>query len=691
MSDPHHARAEVLLKQMYGSDARFREGQWEAIREIAVDRGRLLVVERTGWGKSLVYFLSTRLLRDAGAGPTLLVSPLRALMRNQLEMARGLGIRPATINSDNTEEWDAVELQLLRDQCDILLIAPERLNNERFLNNVLARIRGRVGLFVVDEAHCISDWGHDFRPDYRRIVRVVQALPSNVPVLCTTATANTRVIDDVVAQIGSDLNVQRGALTRASLRLFNIQLADQSERLAWLAQHLPNLAGSGIVYCLTVNDVRRVASWLNENGIDARPYYADLPEEERTGAEEALLGNRIKCLVATTALGMGYDKPDLGFVIHFQRPGSVIAYYQQVGRAGRAVDSAFGILLSGREDDEIQEYFIRSAFPPERAMLEITNLLEPTRGLSVFEIMNALNYSFGTIEKALKLLELDGAVTRENRRYFRTPNNWQPDTARTEAVTALRLRELEEMRSYVALDRCLMEFLAQALDDPAAARCGRCMNCTGKLPKRDLDDGLKQRAVTFLRQEALVIEPRRQWQSGASALVSGRIPAELRPSTGRVLSIYGDAGWGREVARCKYQTREFGDKLVAASAEMIQTRWQPDPPPVWVTAVPSLRDPTLVYTFAARLAQRLGLPFVPVLRKTIERPAQKSMQNSAQQLRNVIDAFEVVGEVPNDPVLLIDDVVDSRWTLTVVSWLLLKNGSGPVYPFALASATVGGS
>ncbi len=691
MSDPQRAKAEALLKQMYGSNARFREGQWDAIREIAVNRGRLLVVQRTGWGKSLVYFLSTRLLRDAGAGPTLLVSPLRALMRNQLDMARGLGIRPATINSDNTEEWDAVELQLLQDECDILLIAPERLNNERFLTNVLARIRGRVGLFVVDEAHCISDWGHDFRPDYRRIVRVLQALPLNVPVLCTTATANTRVIDDVVAQIGSDLKVQRGALTRASLRLFNVQLADQSERLTWLAQHLPNLAGSGIVYCLTVNDVRRVAGWLNENGIEARPYYADLLEEERTGAEEALLGNQIKCLVATTALGMGYDKPDLGFVIHFQRPGSVIAYYQQVGRAGRAVDSAFGILLSGREDDEIQEYFIRSAFPPERAMQEIIDLVGPTRGLSVFEIMNALNYSFGTIEKALKLLELDGAVTREKRRYSRTPNVWQPDTARTEAVTALRLRELEEMRRYVALDCCLMEFLAQALDDPAAARCGRCMNCTGKLPKRDLNEQLKQRAIEFLRGSALVIEPRKQWQSGASALVSGRIPDELRASTGRVLSIYGDAGWGREVARCKYQTREFGDELAAASAEMIQERWQPGPPPEWVTAVPSLRDPTLVYTFAARLAQRLGLPFVPVLRKTIERPAQKSMQNSAQQLRNVIDAFEVVGEVPNDPVLLIDDVVDSRWTLTVVSWLLRKNGSGPVYPFALASATVGSS
>ncbi len=690
MAKADRPRGEALLKGIYGNDASFREGQWEAISEVAIDRGRLLVVQRTGWGKSLVYLLSTRLLRDDGAGPTLLISPLRALMRNQLDMARALGLNASIINSDNTEQWDAVESELQRDLCDILLIAPERLNNERFLTNVLRRIRGRVSLFVVDEAHCISDWGHDFRPDYRRIVRVLQLLPPNVPVLCTTATANTRVIDDIVAQIGSGLKVQRGPLTRASLRLFNIALADQSERLAWLAQYLPKLEGSGIVYCLTVNDVRRVASWLVENGIDARPYYADLSNEERTANEEALLSNQIKVLVATTALGMGYDKPDLGFVIHFQRPGSVIAYYQQVGRAGRAVDNAFGILLSGREDDEIQDYFIRSAFPPERAMHEVVALLRSADGLTVNEIANKLNFAWGTIEKALKLLELDGAVARRERRYV-TANRWSPDPLHVEEVTRQRLRELEEMQHYVMHDGCLMEFLARALDDPSASRCGRCMNCVKKQPKRSVDEALRQRAYEFLRSASLVIEPRRQWPSGASELLKGRIPEELRAWPGRVLSIYGDAGWGREVARCKYQVGEFSESLVTASAELIVARWKPDPPPAWVTAVPSLRDPRLAYTFARRLADKLGLPFAPVLRKKSERPPQKTMENSAQQLRNLIDAFEIVAQMPAGPVLLIDDVIDSRWTITVVAWLLRNNGSGPVHPFALASAAVGGS
>jgi ATP-dependent DNA helicase RecQ len=452
MAKTERPTGQQLLKRIYGNDASFREGQWEAIREVAIERGRLLVVQRTGWGKSLVYLLSTRLLRDDGAGPTLLISPLRALMRNQLDMARLLGLNAATINSDNVEQWETVERQLQRDLCDILLIAPERLNNDRFVNNVLSRIRDRVSLFVVDEAHCISDWGHDFRPDYRRIVRVLKLLPQNIPVLCTTATANTRVIDDVVAQIGSGLKVQRGPLTRASLRLFNIALSDQSERLAWLAQHLPKLKGSGVVYCLTVSDVRRVASWLVENGIDARPYYSDLSNEERSANEDALQSNQIKVLVATTALGMGYDKPDLGFVIHYQRPGSVIAYYQQVGRAGRAVDNAFGILLSGREDDEILDYFIRSAFPPERAMREVVSLLRASGGLTINEIANRLNFALGTIEKALKLLELDGAVARRERRYSVTSTRWSPDPLHAEEVTRQRLREFEEMRRYVRHD-----------------------------------------------------------------------------------------------------------------------------------------------------------------------------------------------------------------------------------------------
>jgi ATP-dependent DNA helicase RecQ len=358
-------KALVLLRQALNNpNADFRDAQWEAIEELLLNKSRLLVVQRTGWGKSLVYFLATRLLTDQGAGCTLLISPLLALMRNQIAAAQRIGIRAETINSSNTDEWNLVNTKLLTNQVDVLLISPERLANQDFYNNILLPLSQKIGLFVVDEAHCISDWGHDFRPDYRRIVRVLQALPSNIPVLATTATANNRVVKDITDQLGQNLRISRGDLTRKSLRLQNICLPSQAARLAWLAQHLPQLPGSGIIYALTVRDAQRVADWLNTQGINAKAYYSELDTQVRIALEDELLNNEIKALVATTALGMGFDKPDLGFVIHYQRPGSVVHYYQQVGRAGRAVETAYGILLSGDEDDQINNYFINTAFPP---------------------------------------------------------------------------------------------------------------------------------------------------------------------------------------------------------------------------------------------------------------------------------------------------------------------------------------
>src|SRR6266404_5088786 len=466
------AKAESLLRQMLGADKSFRDGQWEAIEAVAVRNQRLLVVQRTGWGKSIVYFITTKILRERGAGPALLISPLLALMRNQIEAGRNIGLRPITIHSENRDEWEQAHAAVSKDECDILLISPERLANAEFLRGVLPRFQNSIGLFIVDEAHCISDWGHDFRPDYRRIVRVLERLPSSVPVVCTTATANNRVVQDVVAQI-RNLQVQRGPLIRASLKLFNIKLSDQSERLAWLAHFVPKLPGSGIIYCLTISDRRRVAAWLQQNGIAAREYHSDVEREDKLESEHMLLANECKALVATVALGMGFDKPDLGFVIHFQRPGSVIAYYQQVGRAGRAVDEAYGILLSGREDDEIQDYFIRSAFPAAETMLQVLRELEHGNGASLNEIMGRLNRRRGVIEKALKLLEVDGAVTRDKNIYVRTPNAWTPDLLRSEQVTANRRTELDEIKRYVDHSGCLMEFLACALDDPEPARCGK--------------------------------------------------------------------------------------------------------------------------------------------------------------------------------------------------------------------------
>lgn len=694
------SRAESLLRQMLGPAAQFRDGQWEAIEAIVGRRERLLVVQRTGWGKSLVYFLATKVLREAGRGPTLLISPLLSLMRNQIAMAERLSVRAATIHSENFADWPATASALRENRCDLLMVSPERLGNREFLQTLLPLVQGQIGLFVVDEAHCISDWGHDFRPDYRRIVRVLRHLPAGVPVLCTTATANDRVVRDVQSQIAG-LNALRGPLVRPSLKLFTIKRDDQAERLAWLAQTLPRLAGSGIIYTLTIQDARRVAEWLQRRGLPVRQYHADLPAEQRVQLEQMLLENNVKALVATVALGMGFDKPDLGFVIHFQRPGSVVAYYQQVGRAGRAVDEAFGILLSGREDDEIVDYFIRTAFPPAEVMEEVLEKLERSAGLTLDGIVAQTNHPRGVIEKALKLLEVDDAVVREKSVYHRTANRWTPDVLRAEQVTQLRRAEVAQMRAYVGHTGCLMEFLARALDDPSPAPCGRCMNCTGDTTRQPLPASLIQEAVGFLRGDALEITPKKRWPVPvlpelreawpAAVGETSAIPETLRPCPGRVLCIWGDAGWGREVAHGKYQAHRFSDALVEAVAELVRQRWKPEPLPAWVAAVPSLRREALVAEFAGRVAGQLGLPFRPVLQKARETPPQKEMQNSATQLRNLLGAFTVAGEISAEPVLLVDDVVDSGWTLTVLAVLLRQHGSGPVYPLALAKSSPGGS
>ena len=389
------------------SDAEFREGQEEAIRHIVSGNGRLLVVQKTGWGKSFVYFIATKLLREGGMGPALLISPLLALMRNQIAAAERMGVRAETINSDNQDHWERVERAVGRNEVDILLISPERLANERFRTEVLGKIADKIALLVIDEAHCISDWGHDFRPHYRLIERIVGTLPSNLRLLATTATANNRVIDDLTKVLGPNLKISRGDLNRPSLALQTIRLPTQAVRLAWLAEQLPALPGHGIIYTLTVRDAEQVSEWLRSRGLDVAAYTGETGEQ-RPDLEDALLQNRVKALVATTALGMGFDKPDLAFVVHYQTPGSAVAYYQQVGRAGRALDAAYGVLLSGQEETEITDYFINSAFPTRVEVQEILNALEEKpEGLSIREIEGAVNISNGRIQKTMQLLSLE--------------------------------------------------------------------------------------------------------------------------------------------------------------------------------------------------------------------------------------------------------------------------------------------
>ena len=681
---------EFLKLALNNSQAEFRDGQWEAIASLIQNQSRLLVVQRTGWGKSLVYFLATRLLRDRGAGPTLLISPLLALMRNQITAAERIGVRAATINSSNKDEWELVKTQLLTGQVDVLLISPERLANEEFRDNILLPISKRIGLFVVDEAHCISDWGHDFRPDYRRIVRILQALPQNIPVLATTATANNRVVNDITAQLGSNIRVFRGNLTRESLQLQNINLPSPAARMAWLAEQIPNLPGSGIIYTLTVRDAERVADWLKTQEIDAKAYHSDLENEAREALEEQLLSNRIKALVATTALGMGFDKPDLGFVIHYQRPGSVVHYYQQVGRAGRAVEQAYGILLSGDEDEDITNYFIRTAFPPEAHTQQVLIALnQADNGLSVPQLEQEINLSRRQIDKVLKLLSLESPapVTKQSSKWYATPVSYQPDTKKIERLTQIRDQEQNKMQEYISTQQCLMAFLAQELDDPNPSLCGKCAVCLDRplLPNTSSLERVNQ-AILYLRRSDQIIEPRKQWPSQAFPAYgfSGNIKANLKAEEGRALSLWGDAGWGELVKLGKYRDSYFDDPLVQGAFEMIQ-RWQPLPFPTWVTCVPSLNRPDLVPNFAQRLADKLGLPFKLVVRKNHQTRPQKEMNNSYQQAHNLDGAFAIdAWNGINGSVFLVDDMVDSRWTFTVIAALLRQAGSGSIFPIALA-------
>ncbi len=678
-------RALRLLREGCGlPNAQFRDGQEGAIRHVVEGRGRLLVVQKTGWGKSFVYFIATKLLREQGSGPALLISPLLALMRNQIAAAKRMGVQAKTIHSENQEEWEQVETRLAADDVDILLISPERLANERFRTEVLARIAERIELLVIDEAHCISDWGHDFRPDYRLIERIARTLPHNLRLLATTATVNDRVMSDLKQILGPDLKVMRGELHRPSLKLQTIRLPGQAERLAWLAEYVPRIEGSGIIYTLTKRDAVQVADWLRSRGLQVEAYTSD--SDHRPELEQALLDNRLKALVATTALGMGFDKPDLAFVIHYQCPRSVVAYYQQVGRAGRAIDKAYGILLGGMEDTEINDYFIESAFPTREEVGAVLQALEQhPGGLSVPELMGAINESMGRIEKTLSLLALESPAP-----VVKVGSKWQLTAAelspsfwdRVERLTKLRRAEQEEMQKYLDLKKGHMEFLICALNgDPAGIE----EPDLPPLPEQS-SPVLRQSASEFLRRTHLLIEPRKQWPAGGMPRygLRGNIDSALQAQPGRALCYWGDAGWGGLVRDGKYKDGRFSDELVAACRDLV-VGWKPDPSPTWVTCIPSHRHPNLVPDFARRLAQTLGLPFHPVIVRTEDRPEQKTMKNSVQQARNVDGSLAVrEGRIPEGSVLLVDDMVDSRWTFTVGAWLLLSHGASAVFPLALA-------
>ncbi len=667
-------KAEKALCDFMGEGKKFREGQFEAI-EATLTKRRTLVVQRTGWGKSMVYFVCTKLLRDEGKGVTLIISPLLVLMNNQIAAAGNAGLKCEVLNSTKTvEEKNNIIEKMKKNELDIIFTTPETLFTE-LVQNALSQIK--IGLFVIDEAHCISDWGHDFRPDYCRLKKVIKDMPNSVPLLATTATANKLVIADLEEQLGGNVYVSRGHLMRDNLSIQVLNLKSKTERYAWICENVPKLKGSGIIYCLTRNDCDEIADFLVINGISARAYYSDKEDVEET--EQLFMNNDIKVIVATVKLGMGYDKGDISFVIHYQTPQSIVAYYQQIGRAGRKIDRAYTFLMHGAEDSNVLEYFRNTAFPTESEAKKVYNYIKNTNGVGLHKFEGALNISSGRIKNTLKFLINEEYICKDNKKYYPSSKAFYYNKKHYDKITKQRENEYDKMLEMMSTDKCFNRIVVNSLDDNAEKNCGICANCLGyeEYPAKVSDSTMKA-AADFIEQQYYPIEPRLKWAETSKKITK---PNE----TGICLSRYGHPIYGELVKKGKYETHFFSDKLVEKSVQVLKP-FIAEHGITALTYVPSLRS-DITYDFANRLAEKLGLPCLTLLKKTDARQ-QKEMENSIFQCNNALNSFRIVeGAVSPENILLVDDMVDSKWTLTVCGDILTKAGAEHIYPYVLASTS----
>lgn len=696
-------KADAVLRAMHGEDADYREGQYEAIEATLMHR-RTLVVQKTGWGKSLVYFICAKILRNEGKGPTLVISPLLTLMKNQIEAAEKLGLSCEELKGKLDSETRNNTISKLRNnELDMLFITPETLFN---MMSDMTDIN--FGLFVIDEAHCISDWGHDFRFEYSKLNRLIGNTMSSIPVLATTATANNRVIEDLEKQLGEDVFTLRGPLTRKSLSIQVLHMATKAEKYGWILENINKIEGSGIIYCLTRDDCNSLAEFLMNNGIEARSYHSKNSDEYIKNAEEDFRENKIKVLVATSKLGMGYDKGDVTFIIHYQCPPNIITYYQQIGRAGRSIDRAYTFLMYGERDKEIQDYFIENAFPEKWQAEAVLNCIKDAypKEIKRTTLFARLNMPKRDIEKALSFLNNEDAIAveRDPLRYRATANIYEYNEEHYKEITDRRYAEQAQMEELIGTDECYSKFVVSCLDDNTAQPCGKCANCNpSEAFQKKVSKEYLNAAEAFIGAEKYIIEPRKKWapnEAGGSKDISkGQVISE-----GLCLTRYGEQPYGEMVKDGKYGGEDrFCDELIEKAAETLRGF-------IWergithITYVPSLRS-NIVKDFAERLGAALNMPVVTLLGKNEARPQQKEMENSSYQCDNARNSFRLCdnlsdGDIP-DKILLVDDVVDSRWTFTACGEILLgkntvlsgsekdKNAvyKKSVYPFALAKST----
>lgn len=680
-----HDHALAILKTAYGPHATFRDGQWEAIQSV-LENKRTLVVQQTGWGKSVVYFIATKLLRNQKRGLTLVISPLLALMRNQIAHAAKYGLNAVSIDSQTIRsyaDFEAIINQIRTNQIDMLFISPEQLANQKRIQRL--QEVWNIGLFAVDEAHCISDWGHDFRPDYRRIVSLLAILPQSVPILATTATANSRVISDIQHQLGH-IQVMRGPLARSSLAVHIVPQLSYAERLAWLATHIPTLMGSGLIYTITIYDCNAVSRWLKSQGVDAHAYHSEIEADERITLERRFDQNEIKCLVATTAFGMGYDKPDVGFVIHFQRPGNIVSYYQQIGRAGRELSDAPAILLNGEEDNRIQQYFIQSAFPTLSEMNDVVNAIAASvHGLTKEQLLSKINITDKRLSGCLKYLEVENTIssTMANT-YIRTSTQWAPNLHHSNEITAQREIELNHMQQLTRHAQCYMSYIVNGLDDASAQPCMKCSNCLGTpLIPNKYALPLVATATHFVNEHSLVIQPRKQWPAYVVAPVPTYIPKYEQLSEGRALSKQGDIRYSAYIERILAHDTTIPEGVIPIAVQFLQSWLGESLHNKVLVAIPSIRFPNRMPKFVRELSRALKLERADILQVHTDKPTQSTLYNSYQMCTSLLTHMHTTARCNGKEIILVDDYVNTRWTFTVAGHLLRKEGAISVTPFAL--------
>ncbi|WP_337982744.1 RecQ family ATP-dependent DNA helicase [Lysinibacillus sp. C5.1] len=666
-----------------------KDEQWQAVDALLNDN-RVLVVQPTGWGKSIVYFIAAKLFRDQNKGLTIIISPLLALIRNQLEAAQKMGLNAYTINSDNTDDWEEVNEAIRNNSCDILVVAPERLQSNSFKDTTLLLIQqaGGIGLIVIDEAHCISDWGHDFRPKYKKIVQFVNTLEYQVPMLATTATANVRVANDIKQQLGNSIIEIRGSLLRNNLKLKVVGVPNSYYKLGWLLEHLKRgtLEGTGIIYCTTQKETERVAEWLSLNGISAAYYHSGIRDVTiKEELEQRLINNDLQVLVATIALGMGFDKKDVRFVIHYNMSTSLVTYYQEIGRAGRDGLDAEIVLLYCENDIESLEGMIKNGFTSFEEYENVLNLIQNGPG-SLYELMSRHNISQGQLTKILDLLEADGLIYKDGPKYYRSANPIEYSLLQNKNILDSKLQELMLMRNYAHIDKsCLMDFLIYNLGEPEKIVCGKCDNCVNdSSPLYNVDERYVEKAEIYIKQLGLNITPKTKWPSGGVGDLRGNIRANLQFKQGKALSLYKKEGIGELIIRNRYTDLYFSDELVNYCAQYIRDNYSALNSPEWLTAVPSLRNPSLLPDFVMRLSQELSIPYKQVILKTQHSEEQKFMKNSSKQVENIKDTFEVNDYNLQGRVLLIDDIMNSGWTFAICAKLLMEVGCESVTPLALS-------